>query len=192
MKRRMNDGDMTGLKQDRFRNSRWEYEPRNDSTSSGSPVKTSNTIGGAYQENRGRRSASDEAQGWEGSPYEDGRINNWNRRQGWDDQYDRRRFSDSRKHGGRIIEDTSHSGKGPKGYGRSNEAIYEDVCEILTRSPDVDASHIDVEVKDGVVYLTGDVADRMTKKITEYLIESISGVRDVQNLLSFGRSEELH
>jgi hypothetical protein len=36
-----------------------------------------------------------------------------------------------------------HAGRGPKGYQRSDERIKEDICDCLTRDPDVDASEIE-------------------------------------------------
>ncbi len=84
-------------------------------------------------------------------------------------------------------DETNHSGRGPKGYKRMDENIYEDVCEVLSASRDIDASNIEVEVKDGCVYLRGSVDDRQTKRLAEEAIEYISGVQDVQNLLTFSQ-----
>lgn len=85
-----------------------------------------------------------------------------------------------------------HRGKGPQGYMRSDERIREAVCEALTDDEHVDASHIDVTVRDGEVTLTGTVDDRYQKRAAEDAIEHISGVRDVQNQLRAGgdRSRE--
>lgn len=79
----------------------------------------------------------------------------------------------------------THRGKGPKGYKRPDERIYEDVCEAITAHPEIDASEMQVEVKDGVVFFTGSVESRLVKKMAEDLIEHISGVRDVRNELYF-------
>jgi hypothetical protein len=49
--------------------------------------------------------------------------------------------------------------------------------------PDIDASDIEVQVKDGEVTLTGTVDERRTKRMAEDLIERCSGVRDVMNQL---------
>ena len=46
-------------------------------------------------------------------------------------------------------------GKGPKGYRRTDDRVKEDVSESLYRDPDVDATDIEVEVKDGTVILKG-------------------------------------
>lgn len=78
-----------------------------------------------------------------------------------------------------------HYGKGPKGYQRSSERIYEDVCEVLYHSPDVDAQKLEVSVQDGIVTLTGTILNRRMKKEAERLADAVIGVEDVVNLLSF-------
>lgn len=76
-----------------------------------------------------------------------------------------------------------YTGRGPRGYQRSNERIQEEVCEILTRHGDVDASGITVEVNKGEVTLSGTVNSRQEKRMAEECIESLSGVRDIHNQL---------
>jgi osmotically-inducible protein OsmY len=82
-----------------------------------------------------------------------------------------------------------HTGKGPKGYRRSDDRIREDVCECLTRHGEVDASEVDVQVKDGEVTLTGTVPRRQDKRIAEDLAENVSGVKDVHNQLRSGSGQ---
>lgn len=194
--RRVNDGDRNGLKLDKFRNSRFEQDSnfrKNDY--GGVPYSDSNTLGGSFDENRGRRSFDQGRSQWSGSPYENQREYNWNRRKGWDQYYNQSYDRGNRNHGGAQIGHDlgGHSGRGPKGYKRSDDSIYHDVCDTLTMSPDVDASDIEVTVKDGVVFLNGSVPDRETKKNAELDIENISGVIDVQNLLNFeNRNEDFH
>lgn len=81
-----------------------------------------------------------------------------------------------------------YAGRGPKGYKRSDERIREDVSEALARHPDIDASEIEVDVKEGLVTLRGSVDDRRTKRMAEDSVENLSGVRDVRNELSVNRS----
>lgn len=88
--------------------------------------------------------------------------------------------------GGRYSSAVSHRGKGPKGYRRSDERIREDVCERLTEHGYLDASEIDVEIKEGVVTLSGSVEDRQSKRLAEEVAESVSGVKDVHNLIRSG------
>jgi hypothetical protein len=82
---------------------------------------------------------------------------------------------------GRITR--GQTGKGPKGYVRSDERIREDVCDRLSEDDDVDASDITVTVKAGEVTLEGTVIDRHAKHRAEDITDSVSGVRDVTNRL---------
>lgn len=86
---------------------------------------------------------------------------------GWQDQQQRQRGM--------------HRGKGPQGYQRSDERIREMVCEALTDDDQIDASTIEVAVKNGEVTLSGTVPDRQTKRMAEDVVERCAGVKDVQN-----------
>jgi hypothetical protein len=77
----------------------------------------------------------------------------------------------------------TYSGKGPKGYARSDSRIREDVCDRLTDDPQIDASEIDVKVSNCEVTLAGTVDSREAKHRAEDCAESIPGVRNVQNNL---------
>lgn len=72
-------------------------------------------------------------------------------------------------------------GKGPKGYKRSDDRIREDVSEALWAHPRIDASEVEVDVKDGVVTLSGTVTERRMKRLIEDEIDNLPGVRDVIN-----------
>ena len=72
------------------------------------------------------------------------------------------------------------SGHGPRGYRRSDERIREDVCELLTRHGEIDASDMDVDVRDATVILRGTADSGRTRRLAEELVEEIPGVRDVQ------------
>ncbi len=72
-------------------------------------------------------------------------------------------------------------GKGPKGYKRSDERIREEVNEALYRDYHVDASEIEVDVKEGIVTLSGSVDSRQSKRSAEECIENLAGVIDVHN-----------
>ncbi|HET7549867.1 MAG TPA: BON domain-containing protein [Gemmatimonadaceae bacterium] len=80
------------------------------------------------------------------------------------------------------------AGRGPKGYTRSDARIEEDVNEMLTRDPELDASDIEVRVSGGVVELSGRVADRWAKRRAYYDAERCPGVRDVRSTLELERS----
>ncbi len=75
------------------------------------------------------------------------------------------------------------SGRGPKGYKRSDERIREDVCDRLGSSWTFDASEIEVKVKDGEVTLDGTVNSRQDKRRAEDFVDNVSGVKHVQNNL---------
>lgn len=72
-------------------------------------------------------------------------------------------------------------GRGPKGYERSDERLREMICERLTDDPRIDASDVNVEVKDKVVKLTGFVSDRRSKYEIEDVVEHCGGVKDIDN-----------
>jgi hypothetical protein len=76
-----------------------------------------------------------------------------------------------------------YRGRGPRGYTRSDDRIREDINDRLTEDPYVDASEIDVTVSNCEVKLAGTVDSRVVKRRAEDLVESVSGVRHVQNNL---------
>jgi osmotically-inducible protein OsmY len=81
-----------------------------------------------------------------------------------------------------------YTGIGPRGYRRSDERICEEVCERLSRHGAIDASDIEVEVRDGEVIIKGMVGDRRSKRLAEDLADSTSGVRDVRNELRINQT----
>jgi hypothetical protein len=87
------------------------------------------------------------------------------------------------KHLDNYPHEGNFEGLGPKAYRRSDERTFEDVCEALKRSDLVDASEIDVQVKEGIVTLSGVVESKRMKRLAEREIEYLPGVEDVMNLL---------
>ena len=83
-------------------------------------------------------------------------------------------------------ERVDHSGRGPKGF-RTDERIHSDVCEVLARHGDIDASDVEVQVENGEVTLSGTVADRRTKRLAEDVVAQCRGVADVHNRLKASR-----
>ena len=79
------------------------------------------------------------------------------------------------------------SGRGPKGYQRSDDRIREDVCDRLADDPHIDASDIEITVRNGEVTLAGFVRDRSDKRHAEDVAEHVSGVREVTNSLRVNR-----
>ncbi|MBS1958486.1 MAG: BON domain-containing protein [Bdellovibrionales bacterium] len=91
--------------------------------------------------------------------------------------------------------DANHFGKAPKNYKRSDSRLKEEVSEALTFDHGIDASDIDVSVKDGIVTLSGSVPERKMKHEAELCAERVYGVIDVKNdlrkdLKIFGRMTE--
>jgi len=76
-----------------------------------------------------------------------------------------------------------HQGKGPKKYKRSDNNILEEVCDLLMDDSEVDASNIEVSVQEGQVYLSGSVDDREMKRRAERILDQVSGIKDIRNLL---------
>jgi len=97
-----------------------------------------------------------------------------------DEDAERRRRMDSQQKG-------EHRGKGPKDYHRSQERIMEDVCDRLCDDSYVDASGIEVKVNGSDVILTGTVDNKEAKRRAEDVVESVSGVTNVQNQLRIGQ-----
>lgn len=82
----------------------------------------------------------------------------------------------------------SHAGRGPKGYTRSDDRLREDVSDRLMHDHDLDASEIEVAVENAEVTLTGSVDSRQDKFLAEQIVDSVLGVRDVNNRLRVARS----
>jgi hypothetical protein len=83
-----------------------------------------------------------------------------------------------------------HEGVGPQGWRRSDDSIREDVCEALTHHPSLDATEIEVTVKDSEVTLEGTVRDRPSKHLAETLCERCRGVEDVHNHLTVRKNDD--
>ena len=79
--------------------------------------------------------------------------------------------------------DTGHRGKGPKNYVRSDQRVFEDVCEALMQQDAIDASEITVAVDQGVVTLDGSVVTAHMKELAEEAIMDLPGVKSVRNML---------
>ena len=89
--------------------------------------------------------------------------------------------------GSQAAERGPYEGKGPRNFVRADARILDDVNYRLTRNGRVNASHIGVTVKDGVVALSGTAPDRRQKWLAEDVAGSVFGVKDVENLLKVPR-----
>ncbi|WER48781.1 BON domain-containing protein [Cupriavidus sp. WKF15] len=70
---------------------------------------------------------------------------------------------------------------GPRGYQRTDERIRDHICERLSYARRLDVSDVSVDVKDGVVTLSGTVNSRSQKYYIEELVDDTYGVREVNN-----------
>ena len=136
--------------------------------------------GGGYGDRWSRES------GWGAWPREQG---SW---QGYRTSEPKGIYEDDR---GRVYQfshapQSNFSGRGPKGYRRSDERIREEICERLTDDWRVDATEIDVVVNNGQVTMSGAVHSREEKRKAEDLVESIPGVHDVHNNLRVSQWDE--
>jgi len=85
-------------------------------------------------------------------------------------------------------EEQVRRGRPPRTYKRSDDRIHDEICEIVARESDLDASQVDVRVENGEVTLTGEVADRRTKRELEDVSERVFGVVDIHNQLHVRKS----
>ena len=76
---------------------------------------------------------------------------------------------------------------GPRGRRRTDESLAEEIREILTADPELEATDIEVEVEDGAVTLRGLVVDSDARLLAEELVETLPGVREVHNRLQADR-----
>ena len=76
-----------------------------------------------------------------------------------------------------------YKGKGPRSYKRRDDRILEDINDRLCDDPYLDASDIEVGVKDGEAILTGTVESREAKRMAADIAENVTGVKNVENRL---------
>ena len=76
-----------------------------------------------------------------------------------------------------------YAGRAPIGYERSDERIREEICEELTRRPDIDPGRLSVSVADGEVTLEGAVEDLESRRLADEIATHCTGVRQVHNVL---------
>ena len=83
-----------------------------------------------------------------------------------------------------------HASRGPKNYRRSDDRIRDELCDRLMAHPEIDASEIEVEVKEARVVLRGSVPDRRTKHRAEDIADHVLGALEIDNQLRVRRGEE--
>jgi osmotically-inducible protein OsmY len=89
--------------------------------------------------------------------------------------------SERRKPGG------SQMGQKAQFNRRSDDKIHQEIWELLTHNADLDATGIELHVEGGEVTLTGTVDSRDVRWLTEDLVNSVAGVREVNNRLKVAR-----
>jgi osmotically-inducible protein OsmY len=117
--------------------------------------------------------------GSRGREFDEDQSGSWGMRQG----------QQREREGWRAAERGPHTGRGPRGYKRSDERIQEEVSDRLEDDDWLDASDIDVRSEDGVVILEGTVKNKEAKRRAEDLADSCKGVKDVMNRLRVEEEE---
>jgi osmotically-inducible protein OsmY len=77
----------------------------------------------------------------------------------------------------------------PPGESRSAERMKDEIQQLLARQGQIDASTIAVEVKDGVVTLSGNVDSRAEKRMAERIAKNAFGVLEMISNLSVNTEE---
>jgi hypothetical protein len=76
-----------------------------------------------------------------------------------------------------------HSGRGPKGFKRSDERILENINERLSEDSWLDAYGIEVSINNGEVTLEGTVTDMESKQRAKAIVKTVVGVSKLHNQL---------
>lgn len=91
---------------------------------------------------------------------------------------------------GQIAEHGPYVGHGPQGWRRTDESLHEEVCEILTRHGQIDASGIRVTVENSEITLEGTVGSRREKRLAEEVLDGCHGLKDIHNHLRIESKNE--
>jgi hypothetical protein len=83
----------------------------------------------------------------------------------------------------RRSQEGPYKGKGPRSYRRTDDRILDDINDRMCDNPYLDASDVEVGVKDGEVILTGTVESRAAKRMAADITENVTGVENVENRL---------
>lgn len=76
-----------------------------------------------------------------------------------------------------------YRGRGPRRAQPGDDDLLDMVCERLAANADIDASEIEVSVREGTVVLAGTVPSRQARRDAEAIAESLRGVHEVENRL---------
>lgn len=78
-------------------------------------------------------------------------------------------------------------GSGPPGNRRPDKEIKAEIERLLAWQKTIDATAIQVDVKDGVVTLSGNVSSPNEKQIAGNITENVLGIREIKNHLNIKR-----
>jgi hypothetical protein len=82
-----------------------------------------------------------------------------------------------------------YSGIAPKNYRRSDERIFDEVCDRLMIHGEIDPTNIDILVKNAEVTLSGVVPNKKMKRAIEEVVDHVAGVLEIKNELKINPSE---
>ena len=78
---------------------------------------------------------------------------------------------------------SSYRGNSARRGTRTDELVREDIYGALDSRADIDAPDISLHVRNGVVTIEGEVADAMVRHRVEQCVDSVDGVKDIDNRL---------
>lgn len=79
-----------------------------------------------------------------------------------------------------INDKKNFSGVGPKGFSVSDDTIREEVCHKLWEHDGIDASELEVEVKEGKVIVTGSLPEREMRDLVEDVCDDFVSKEKIQ------------
>ena len=89
-----------------------------------------------------------------------------------------------------TVHEHEEHGSGPPGNRRPDEEIKAEIERLLAWQKTIDATAIEVDVKEGLVTLSGDVGSPHEKQVAGNITENVLGIRGINNLLNSRRQGE--
>jgi len=78
----------------------------------------------------------------------------------------------------------------PRGERPTDDRMKDEIGQLLNRHTQLDASDIHVDVRNGVVTLSGNVESRQEKRIVERIASNAFGIQEVNNNLNIDGQEQ--
>ncbi len=88
-----------------------------------------------------------------------------------------------------VLPGHDNAGKGPRRLRRSDDRIFDELCEVISEDPYVDVSGVEVSVHNSEVRLEGTIDSRSGKRRLEDIAFGVKGVTQVDNLLRIARPD---